>query len=95
MSDIKNTKCTAKSVIEDLTKNTCLIRCDDFKYKFLHASIPSYFAASCISHNALDVSAKNFYTRARDIKRWEKWSDVLEFLKNNDKTRFIIYFNKL
>ena len=94
LRSIKNTKSTAKNIIEDLTKNTCLIQCDDLKYKFLHRSIPSYFAASCISHNASDEATKKFYKGSREVTKWEKWSDVLEFLKNIDKARFSKYFHR-
>lgn len=80
----------APSVIEDLTKNTCLIQQDDLEYKFLHESIPYYFSASCIANNASDIEAKKFYQAA--TLKWKKWCDVIEFLANIDKRRFNLDF---
>ena len=76
----------ANHVIEDLTKNTCLIQIDDMDYKYLHISIPNYFAASCITNDASDEEAIEFYKGAR--KKWNKWYEVIEFLMNIDKRRF-------
>lgn len=79
-----------KHVIEDLTKNTCLIQVDDMDYRFLHESIPNYFAASCIANNASDEEAAEFYKGARG--KWKIWTEVIEFLLNIDKRRCNLHF---
>ena len=82
----------APKVLEDIQKNTCLIQVDDHKYKFLHESIPNYFAAACFVTNADDDEAKTFYTnRTKDMK-WKKFEQLLRFLSDIDKTRFSKYF---
>jgi len=83
---------SAEKVLFDLHKNTCLIQLDDHEYKFLHESIPHYFAASCIKSQASDEEAQGFYISSQNSDRWRKWKYVLEFLEDIDKRRFIEYF---
>jgi hypothetical protein len=82
----------AEKVLFDLHKNTCLIQLDDHEYKFLHESIPHYFAASCIKSQASDEEAHGFYLSSQNSDKWRRWKYVLGFLEDIDKRRFIEYF---
>jgi hypothetical protein len=77
----------ATNLLEDLTKNTCLLQLDNHNYKFLHDTIPHYFAASCITNQTSDKDAIQFYDSSRD--KWNKWLAVLCFLSDIDERRFI------
>ncbi|ROR70442.1 hypothetical protein EDB59_1096 [Vibrio crassostreae] len=88
ISQIKNG--SANEVLEDLTKNTCLIQLDDHEHKFIHESIPFYFAASCVLNNTDDDESKSFYEGRYNTL--DDWRHVLDFLKNIDKKNFNRFF---
>jgi hypothetical protein len=82
----------AKLVLDDIKKNTCLIQVDDHQYRFLHETIPNYFAAACLENHADDEDAEKFYTSCRSPENWKKHDQTLGFLNDIDKTRFFRYF---
>ncbi|WP_146109582.1 NACHT domain-containing protein [Vibrio jasicida] len=81
---------SANKVLEDLTKNTCLIQIDDHEHKFIHESIPFYFAASCIQNNTDDDESQQFYSNR--YNNLDEWRHVLDFLQEIDSKNFKKYF---
>ncbi|WP_281948493.1 NACHT domain-containing protein [Vibrio parahaemolyticus] len=81
---------SASEVLEDLSKNTCLIQIDDHEHKFIHESIPFYFAASCIQNNTDDDESKDYYDGRYNTL--DDWRHVLDFLQNIDSKNFNRYF---
>ena len=71
--------------LTDLTKVTCLLVKDGFKYGFIHESVASYFSARFIK-NTIEENSNKFYLKADS--NWEKWGEELNFLYYIDKYRF-------
>ncbi|ABV88613.1 NACHT domain-containing protein [Shewanella pealeana] len=77
----------ASNLLDDITRNTCLLQIDDHDYRFLHEMIPHYFAASCIKEQTDDLDAISFYGSSR--RKWRQWLNVLQFLADIDTRRFV------
>ncbi|WP_028023562.1 NACHT domain-containing protein [Enterovibrio calviensis] len=86
------TKGTARKVLDDLTKNTCLIEIDNHTHKFIHDSIPFYFAASCVRSNTSDQQSEAFYKER--INKLDVWSNILDFLEDIDDMNFNRFYLK-
>lgn len=76
--------------LSDITKVTCLLIHEGFKYHFVHKSVQEFFTANFI-RTLTEESAEKLYGRLRG-GRWEDWIQEIRFLEEIDKYRCYKYF---
>lgn len=80
-----------KNLIEEFTKNICLILQDGNDYSFIHKSIQEFFVANLIKSFDIDY-LKEFYTQMRCIEASQEYSIELAFLRELDKLNYTKYY---
>ncbi len=83
-------KCDEKGFAQDITKVTCLMQEEAFRYHFIHKSVLEFHAASFVRHSHNDMAVK-FYAKLQ-AGAWRNWHQELVFLSQIDTYRFTKYF---
>lgn len=86
---VQRLKCDPGGFVDDISKVSCLIVEEGFRYYFLHKSVQEYFTCSFIK-NRNEEFAKIFYTKIREL--YSHWQQELNFLSQIDQYRFSRYF---
>ncbi len=81
--------CDADTVVEDILDITCLILEEGGYCRFIHKSVQEYHTASFIKQQP-DAVANKFYGSL--VGRWDSWTQVLVFLHDIDRYRFVKWF---
>lgn len=80
-----------KNLIEEFTKNICLILQDGNDYSFIHKSIQEFFVANLIKSFDIEY-LKDFYTQMRCIEASQEYSIELAFLRELDKLNYTKHY---
>lgn len=80
-----------KNLIEEFTKNICLILQDGNDYSFIHKSIQEFFVANLIKSFDIEY-LKEFYTQMRCMEASYEYSIELAFLRELDKLNYTKYY---
>ena len=80
-----------KNLIEEFTKNICLILQDGNDYSFIHKSIQEFFVANLIKSFDIEY-LKEFYTQMRCMEASNEYSIELAFLRELDRLNYTKYY---
>lgn len=80
-----------KNLINEYTKNICLILQDGVQYSFIHKSIQEFFIANLIKSFDID-SIKEFYEKMKSMNYSRDYIVELQFLKEMDKLNYIKFY---
>jgi len=80
-----------KNLINEFTKNICLILQDGVQYSFIHKSIQEFFIANLIKSFDIE-SIKDFYSKMRSMEYSSEYVVELQFLKEMDKLNYIKFY---
>jgi len=80
-----------KNLINEYTKNICLILQDGVQYSFIHKSIQEFFIANLIKSFDTD-SVKEFYEKMQSMRYSKDYLIELQFLKEMDKLNYIKFY---
>lgn len=85
----KNIKCNTDDLIKDLTTGLCFIIKESDSFAFMHTSIAEFFAAKFIIKNI-----ESDRIRSDLIENYNKYSNVIEYIKLIDSRIFYLYYIK-
>jgi len=88
---ILNLSIDPKNLIEEFTKNICLILQDGNDYSFIHKSIQEFFVANLIKSFDIEY-LKEFYTQMRCMEASHEYSIELAFLRELDRLNYTKYY---
>lgn len=88
---VLNISIDPKNLIEEFTKNLCLILQDGSDYSFIHKSIQEFFVANLIKSFDIDY-LQEFYTEMRCIEASQEYSIELAFLRELDRLNYTKFY---
>lgn len=89
-SSYTGVSCELDGFKHDVVKVACLMIEEGYDIQFLHKSVLEFFAACFVAERAEDV-ARGFYQQLLS-QNWYQWTQVLSFLSQIDRYRFLKYF---
>lgn len=85
-------RCDSDSFKHDITKITCLMQEEGFYLQFIHKSVLEFYAASFVRGLTEEVANRFYSKQVTDRSLQFRWRQVLQFLSQIDRYRFIRYY---